>query len=76
MLCEKNRYRGTLFEYELMHNFHYCFYVLHPLFSLALLQRHPLPISTSARRITGKKYDVGRESSRRLVILFLAVFQW
>jgi len=28
MLCEKNRCRGTLFEYELMHNFHYFLCVL------------------------------------------------
>lgn len=59
MLCEKNRCRGTLFEYELMHNFHYFFYVLLPLLPLTLLQYRPLPISTSARRITRKKYDVG-----------------
>jgi hypothetical protein len=53
MLCEKNGSRGTLFEYELMHNFHY-FFLYVPL-------THPLgvasapPITSPARRITRRR---------------------
>jgi hypothetical protein len=79
MLCEKNRYRGTPFEYELMHNFHYFFYVLLPLSPHALFTAQtpappPPPISTPARRITRKEYDIGWECSQVLFVFYILFF--
>lgn len=79
MLCEKNRCRGTLFEYELMHNFHYFLCVLssprQPSF------HHPHP---RAKNKDGVEFGVGVGRGARTVshpilhpfFLSLPVLQW
>jgi hypothetical protein len=70
MLCQKNRCRGTLFEYELMHNFHYFLCVL----SLPLTLLPPPHPRTYARRTRqGGRGSAHRSSSHSTSFLSLLV---
>ena len=73
MLCEKNRCRGTLFEYELMHNFHYFLCVLSS--PLALL---PLPAPPREEQGLGGGREARTVSHPILYPFFLSlpVLQW
>ena len=67
MLCKKNGCRGTLFEYELMHNFHYFLCVLSsPPF------HHPHP--RAKNKDWGWKGGGGGKRARFLILFYILSF--